>query len=588
MYEKISSGDALVKILEMEGVEYLFGVPGSHILPFYDSLTRSTKIKTILTKHEEGAAFMAKCYARASGRPGVCCGTAGPGATNLVTGVADAYVDNIPMIVITGQVATSVFGRNANQEATGEFQRPDQVGLFSSITKQSSLVFDPELVMVKVREAFRLALSEPYGPVHLCFPSDVLGRDVSYTEMSPSQYRITSWNQVDPIAVEAATGLIEKAERPVILAGHRAAFPDSSQEVKDLAEHFRIPVATTIVAKGILPEDHSLSLGCIDLFGHRVSEKYIHSADLLITIGEYFDEYSTIYYDPGLISGKRLVQIDNHPYQIGKIYPVDVGVVGNIKASLKALINSLSNREYTSPSKIGEIKELKSKMRHFDEPEMHKTVSPLKPQRIMRELREAIPEDSLVLCDISSCLFWAVRYFEIPGPDRFFCSWGIKPVGFGAGGAAGLKLARPDKHVFAFCGDGGMQMNGMEVMTAVNYEIPVTWVIFNDEGLYMVRIAQGLSYGERYIATKMRNPDFTAMAESFGADGYKIENSGQISEVISLVLEKQRPAVIDICYDGDEILPIKPRAVKKVKEMGLDVSDSPFASRAFRKILDER
>jgi len=586
--EKITAGEALVRILEDEGVEFVFGVPGSHILPFYDALARSSKIKTVLTKHEGGAAYMAKAYARASGKPGVCSGTAGPGAFNLVTGVADAYVDQVPMIVINGQVATSVFGRSGNQEVTGEHMRPDQVDIFRSITKLSRMIITVEQLQHKVREAFRLATAEPFGPVHLCFPSDVLGAKVEYEPLEPARYRPVSWKATDSDAIREAAVLISRSSRPVIIAGHRAAFPDASRELTHLADRFKIPVATTLVAKGILGESHPLSLGCLDLFGHRVPDAYLEEADLIISAGEYFDEYSTVYYDPDLFAGKKHVQFDSYHAQIGKVFPVDVGVVGSIGPGLLQLAEELQKIDCGEKSNPTAIQAMKTELRHFNEPETMDESIPLKPQRIISELSRALPDNALILCDICSALFWTARHFPVEGPGRFYCSWGIKPVGSGAGGVVGLQLAAPENPVICFCGDGGMQMNGMEIMTAVNLELPVTWFVFNDGGLYMVRIAQGLSYRERYIATTMQNPDFVKFAEACGAHGYRVTEPGQIEQLVPEILDNRKPAVVDIRYDSNEILPIKHRAVLKLDDMGLKLSSSPLAARAFRKILDER
>lgn len=587
MSDKITAGEALVRILEEEGVEYVFGVPGSHSLPFYDALFRSDSIEAVLTKHEGGAAYMAKAYARASGKPGVCSGTAGPGALNTITGVADAYVDQVPMIVINGQVATSVFGRSGNQEVTGEHMRPDQVDIFRSITKHSSMVISTTMLHNKVREAFRLAMTEPFGPVHLCFPSDILGTKLEYEPLEPARYRPLSWKATDDDAIRKAAALIAGSSRPVIIAGHRATFPDASRELANLVDGFRIPVATTLVAKGIIPESHPLSLGCLDLFGHKLPDVYIKKADLIISVGEYFDEYSTVYYDPDLFTGKKHVQFDSYHAQIGKVIPVDVGIVGSIGTGLDRLADQLGRNGCGVKSDAAAIGAMKKELRHFHEPETLDESVPLKPQRVMYELNRALPTNSLVLCDVCSALFWAARHFPVEGPGRFFCSWGIKPVGSGAGGVAGLQLAARDKPVFCFCGDGGMQMNGMEIMTAVNLKLPVTWFVFNDFGLYMVRIAQGLSYSERYIATTMKNPDFVKLAEACGADGYRVTEPGQIEHLVPEILNKRKPAIVDIRFDSDEILPLKPRAVLKMKEMGLDVSSSPFAARALRKILDE-
>jgi len=587
MSEEMTAADALVRVLEAEGVKYVFGIPGSHILPFYDALARSKKIKTILTKHEGGAAFMARMYVRASGKPAVCAATAGPGATNLVTGVADAFCENVPVIVITGQAPTGLFGMNAMQEATGEGGTPNQVEVFRSIAIDSFAVYRAEKVAQKMRQAFRLAWSPPFGPVHICLPSDILAAAVTYEHLERHQYRVTSWNQVDIEAVQEAADMLVKSQRPAIVAGHRAVFPDASEEITALVEEFNIPVATSVVAKGIVSENHPLSLGVSHLFGHRSADKYLKEADCVLAVGEDFGEYSSNYYDPEMIPSGGIIQIDSPTDQIGKIYPLALGIAGNIKATLRRLLRELRQRNYRSAVSREDIDKIKRRTAHFDEPEMSSDAVPIKPQRFYRELRRALPEDALVQVDIGQNFFWSLRYFEAP-QGRYFGTWGFVSMGVGAAGAVGLSLARPGARVVCICGDGAMQMNGMELATAVNYSLPITWVVFNDGRLNMVHMAQGMSYGEQYIATEMKNPDFALFARAFGVRGFTVEGPDEIGPTLTEAADGGGPAVIDLKVDGAEMLPIKPRTVLMASRMGLGIGDSGVASRALRKVLNER
>ncbi len=587
MEEKIRASDALVRILEGEGVDVVFGIPGAHILPFFDALARSSRIKVVLARHESNAAYMARMYARATGRPAVCAGTSGPGAVAFVPGISEAFVEQLPVILITGQVATGIMGMNADQEGTGEYGTPDQVDLYRSITRYSSTAIRPEAVVRKAREAFRLALDEPCAPVHLCIPSDVQCQDVAFEPMEPRQYRATSFNLVDMEQVEKAADRLAASKRPALVVGQRAVFPNASAEVQALAEKCRIPFATTVVAKGILAESHPLSLGVLHLFGHRMADRYLKQSDCVVAVGESFQENVCNYYERELIPADGLIQIDSCHSQIGKIFPLALAVPGSIRATLKALASALERRGWTAPDRESKLAELRTATAHFAEPEAEAEAVPIKPQRFLKELSRLLPEGGAVAADIGMNFFWTLRYFEA-GRGSYFGTWAFQPMGVGAGGAPGLSFARPGKPIVCICGDGAMQMNGMELMTAVQYSLPVTWVIFHDARLNMVYFAQGLSYSERYVASEIRNPDFSGWARSAGARGFLVKRPDEIRPALEEAIGCGGPCVIDLHIDPDELPPLKPRALLMARRTGLDLSDSKVASRAFRKVLDER
>jgi acetolactate synthase-1/2/3 large subunit len=585
---QMMAADAMVRILESEGVGHVFGVPGAHILPFYDALTRTDKVEAVLARHEGGAAFMARMYARASGRVGVCAATAGPGATNLVTGVADAYAENVPMVVLTGQVATRLFGRNAAQEATGEPGTPDQVALFAAITKASTQVTQPDQVPRKLREAFRIATAEPMGPVHLSLPSDVQGATIEFEPMDPSGYRAACSRAVDLEGVRRLVGLLMEAERPALVVGRRARLAGAGPAVRRLMDDFGIPVTTSVVAKGMVPEDAPLSLGTLHMFGHRAADKYLYEADLVVAAGESFEEYTSNYYEEELIPAAGLVHIDSAPYEIGRNYPVRLGIVGHVAATLEALCQELEAAGYAPRPLASQVTALKESTRHFNDPGRESPDFPLKPQRLFAALGDLAEDHSfLVQTDMGQNFFWSLRQLQVRD-DRYFGTWGFMPMGSGVAGAVGLALARPGTRVVCVCGDGSMQMQGMEIATAVERNLPVTWVVLNDGRLNMVHMAQGLSYGERYIATEMRNPAFARWAESHGARGLQVEDAAGLTELLGQALTGEGPVVVDVPIDGDELLPVKPRLILLAKKMGLDVSDSRTACRALRKVLDER
>ena len=587
MSQTMSAADAVVRVLEAEGVEYVFGIPGAHILPFYDAIARSDRITAVLSKHEGGAAFMAGMYSRATGKPSVCVGTAGPGAINFATGIADAYVENIPVILVTGQVPTDVIGMNGDQEGSGEPGTPDQVQMYRSMTRASSLVQRADRAVFKMREAFRLALAEPYGPVHVCFPADVLGQQVDYQALDPAQYRVTGSALVDHRAVAKAADLIAVSRRPVIVVGHRARLPDASAEIVRLAERFDIPVATTVVSKSLISEHHPLSLGVLHLFGHRLPNKVLKVSDCVIAVGENFMQAVTHHYDPELLPSGRLVQIDCCTSQMGKIYPMAVGVPGTIRTSVARLHEELESRDYRAEFVATELEGLKLETRHFSESEMTSDDDVFKPQRLMWEIGENLPENAVIQVDIGQNFFWTLRYLRAR-QGNYFGTWGIQSMGVGAAGCVGLALARPGQRVVCICGDGSMQMNGAEFGAAQSMGLPITWVVVNDHRLNMVHFAQGFSFGERYIATTMQSPDFSKWAKAYGAPGFSVAHARDLKAALQAAWDCPGPSLVQVSVDADEIPPIKPRTLLLAKEMGLDLSDSKVTARAFRKVLDER
>jgi acetolactate synthase I/II/III large subunit len=584
----MTASDAIVRVLEGEGVRYLFGIPGAHVLPLYDAVGRSGRLEAVLTRHEGGAAYMARMYARATTFPGVCIGTAGPGAGNLVTGVADAFAENVPMIVLTGQVAGPIFGRHAAQEATGEYGIPDQVSMYKSITRHSVCVHRPDQVVARLREAFRIALTPPYGPVHVSIPVDIQAADVKFEEIPPAGYRIVHSRCLDPDAVSRIAGRLMRSKRPAIIVGKRAVLPWAGHEIQKLMDAMGIPVATTAVAKGMVDESHPMALGTLHLFGHRLPDRYLYESDCIIAVGEGFDEYSSNYFEEELLPKQHLIQIDSNPTEIGRIYQVADATTGNIPRILQGLLQELEKRSWQCPTALKQVvSALKKKSNYFSEPEMDSNAVPIKPQRFYRDLAEAAGEDVVIQADMGQNFFWGLRYFKA-SPRRYFAGWGWMPMGSGVAGAIGLSYGLPGKRICCVCGDGAMQMNGMEVAVAAENNLPVTWVVFNDQRLNMVHMAQGMSYGERYNATTMQNPDFSQWARSFGLREYRIEKPEETVQVLKEAFSGDGPSLVDLVIDGDEILPIKPRAILLAQKTGLKIADSRVAAKAFRKVLDER
>jgi acetolactate synthase-1/2/3 large subunit len=572
---------ALTKILVQEGVKYIFGIPGSHTCPLFDEADRAG-IKLILTRHEQGAAYMADGYARVARQVGVCTGTVGPGATNLITGVAASFADGIPVLVITGMTPAAAAGRTAHQEATGIGRAPNQAELFRNVTKASLTAARATKIPELLRTAFRIALNGRFGPVNLTIPSDTFYDKINFEDVDRSGYRVTRSNNVDLALVRQAVQIIAEAKHPLILAGQRSLFPDATRQLRELVEQSCIPVVTTLSAKGAFDEHHPLALGCLGLVGERSAEKYLREvADVLIAVGENFEEWTSLSWDPDIVRGKRLIHVDVDPLEIGKNYAVAVGIDGTIRRILSEIRNQLLDLEYAPTSAIEDVLALKKKWGYFDSPEMSSDAVPIKPQRAMRELREALPDDSIVFGDSGHTVRWIGRCFK----SRTLCFHAaniFEPMGYGVAACIGGKLAAPDHPVVSICGDGSFLMNGMEISTAANYGIPVVWIILNDSRLNMVYHAQSVYYADRHVATTFRNPDYVKFAEAFDACGYRVEKPEEIKPAIAAALAAGRPAIVDIHIDADEVPPMRPRALIVGKELRLP---QPTATRASMQTL---
>lgn len=566
---KLPAVEALVKILIQEGVEVLFGIPGSHVCPLFDAVAQSGKIRIILPRHEQGAAYMADGYARVARRMAVCAATVGPGATNLLTGVAAAYADGIPMIVLTGQAPAAAQGKTAHQEATGLGRTPDQLALFAAVTKSSFAAIRASKIPQLMRTAFRIALNGRFGPVNVTIPSDVFYDPVPFQDTKRGHYRVTRSNNVDPALVQRAVNVIARAECPVILAGQRSLFPDATREIRDLAERFHIPVVTPLNAKGSIDEDHELALGCLGLVGQPAAEKYVREvADVVIAVGENFEELTNLSWDPEIIEGKQLIHIDVDPLEIGKNVDVTVGVDGTIRRVIDEMKNQLVEREYQPRATLAEIQEYKRATHYFDSPECESDEVPLKPQRVMRDLRQALPPETIVFGDSGLTVRWVGRFFPAR-TQSFFAANLFEPMGYSVAACLGGKLAAPDRPVVSICGDGSFLMNGMEVSTAVNHGIPVIWIIMNDGRLNMVYQTQSIYYADRHVATEFNNPDYMKFAEAFGARGFRVDTPGEIIPAVQQALASGQPAIVDVHIDPDEVPPMHPRALVVGRQMRL-------------------
>jgi len=565
---KDSTAAIMAKYLEQENVKYLFGVPGAHVLPLYDAIYRTTSIKPILTKHEAGGAFMAYGYAAVTRNLGVCCGTVGPGATNLVSGVTAAHMDSIPLLVITGQVGTKAFGRSAHQEATGHGRTIDQCALFKNITKMSVMITDKNSMSRTLRSAIRAALSGRPGPVHIAFPSNIQLEEISEEILLPENYRPGGGaNALSMDQIKIIGDLVYNAENPAMLIGYGASKCSDDSIIIELAERLQIPVATSGKAKGVFPEDHPLSLGCLSIRGSKAANTYLRSnIDVLLVVGTDFSEMTSHGWDPKLQPLKALIQIDIDPNEIGKNYSVKVGLVADANDALHSLNSYLL--EFPSKTKRDLIP-FKESMQYYNETESYSDKLPLKPQRLMKELRNSLPRDTLIFGDMGNTYSWILRYFQSYPEGMNFLPSGMACMGSSVAACIGGKLGKPGSPVVCICGDGDFLMTGMEILTAVDYKIPVIWVILKNNRLGAIHDVQELSYQGRISASMFTDIDFVSIAEAFGAHGFRIEKPEDIASTVKNALDINGPVILEAIIDPDEKFPLTRRAIALKDSLGL-------------------
>ena len=593
--KRVKAAEALVDILEREGVTAIFGIPGGPLLPLYDQLANHPTIRLILVKHEQAAAYAAFAYAKVTGQLGVCAATLGPGATNLLAGLPVALVASVPILALTGQVQTTAYARSAHQESTGWFRTPNQEAMYAGTCKHTATCNEPARFADFVRHSIRIALSGRPGPAHLIIPANLLHQTVDYTPLDPSEYRLLESKTCDDSAMAAIAQRIAQARSPLILAGERALLPDATCEMQMLAERFSIPVATDLACKSAVDEWSPMFLGCIGVLGHKVAENYLkEKSDLVLTVGQTFNEISTLSWDPSLAAGRQLIQLDTDPEEIGKVYPVAAASVGHLPTMLTCLaekLNSLgTGAQFLALQRERQAAVASLLKQHplFSVKEMRSEKVPLLPQRVVHEIRQGLPEETLILSDSSKWTRWLGRY--LPTRRRtFVTAHDYEPMGWAVAGVIGAKLACPDRPVVCVSGDGAFLMSAMELSTAANYHLDITWLIMNDSRLGVIYDLQKTLYGGRIAATTFENPDFVNLAASYGIKGQVIEKPGELITALQAAVEQGGPAVFDVRFDPDEVPPLRPRSVLITKEMGLpNPKPGPEVTRAFISMLKEK
>ena len=550
-----TGGQIVCEALIREGVDVIFGLPGGAILPLYQTLPEYPELRHILVRHEQGAAHAADGYARVTGRPGVAWATSGPGATNLVTGIATAQMDSVPMVVVTGQVGRAAIGSDA-------FQETDTTGITLPITKHNYLVMHASEIARVIKEAFYIANSGRPGPVLVDIPKDVFTEEVEVDwgeEMALPGYKPNL--EGHGLMVKRAAELINSAQRPVIMAGHGVIISRAYDELRELAEKAQIPVITTLLGISCFPEDHLLSVGMPGMHGMAYANLAIEEADLLIALGMRFDDRITG--DTSTFAlGSKKIHVDVDPSEIGKNIPVDVPIVGDVKRVVSAL-----NRQVHEASRVEwlhRIEDLKQ-----DHPSMLiRETDKLIPQYVIKEIAEATDGHAVIVTGVGQHQMWAAQHYTFNDPCTLVSSGGAGAMGYEVPGAMGAQVGRPDKVVWSIAGDGGFQMTMCELATMVENHIPVKIAIFNNGFLGMVRQWQELFYERSYVATGYSgNPDFVKLAEAFGIFGARVTDKSQVRSTIMEAMRFDGPALVDFVVEQEEnVYPMIPSGMS-VKEM---------------------
>ncbi len=553
---KLTGAQALIKSLEMEQVEVMFGLPGGAILPVYDPLIDSS-IRHILVRHEQGAGHMASGYAWATGRPGVAMVTSGPAATNIVTPLCDAYMDSVPMVVVTGQVAYSVIGTDAFQEA-------DTVGITMPITKHNWLITDAQDIPRIVREAFHVATSGRPGPVLVDLPKDVANAPMDW--YWPEKVDLPGYKpnvKGHPKQIKDAARLIMDAERPVIYAGGGIIKSGAARALRELAELTGIPAVTTLMGRGALPDEHPLCLGMPGMHGNYTAVTALQKSDLLITLGARFDDRVT-----GKVSSfapdAKVIHVDIDPAELGKVRHADVPIVGDVRTVIEEMIKAVKAEQEKRTARdlapwIAQIREWQEKypLRYTQE-----EGGPLKPQYVIERLRDNTPDDCVLVSGVGQHQMWASQLWKFKQPNTWVNSGGLGTMGYAVPASIGAKVGRPDRMVGAVDGDGCFQMTAQELVTASAERIPVKVAILNNAYLGMVRQWQELFYEERYSEVYLSPdlPDYVKWAEAMGCVGMRVDNADDVVATIEKANEiDDRPVVIDFRTDWREkVYPMVP------------------------------
>ena len=543
---KMTGAQILCESLVREGVEVMFGILGGAILPFYDTLPQYPQLRHILVRHEQGAAHAADGYARATGKVGVCIATSGPGATNLVTGIANAHLDSVPLVAITGQVARPFIGKDA-------FQEIDITGITLPITKHNYVVLDAGSLARIVKEAFYIARTGRPGPVLIDLPKDVQVEQAEFHY--PSKVDLPGYKPTlegHSAQIKKAAKLINEAERPLIIAGRGVIISGAYAELKQLAETAQIPVVTTLLGISCFPESHILSLGMMGMHGMAYANMAVDAADVIITIGMRFDDRATAKVS-GFAPHARIIHLDIDPAEIGKNVRVDVPIVGDVKTVLNAL-----NKLIISTEHIDWVRQLDDWRKEHPSIAIRDTER-LLPQYVIRQIYEITKGEAIIVTGVGQNQMWAAQHYCYNKPNSLISSGGLGTMGFELPAAMGAKVGCPGEIVWCVAGDGGFQMTIQELATIVQEKVAVKIAIINNGYLGMVRQWQEMFYERRYVATPLSGPDFVKIAEAYGLPGLRVTRKEEVVPAIEQAMEYQGPFLIDFMVEPEEnVYPMVP------------------------------
>ncbi len=544
---KLKGSQILCESLIKEGVDVVFGFPGGTVLPLYDTFPEYPQLKHILVRHEQGAAHAADGYARATGgKVGVCIATSGPGATNLVTGIATAYLDSSPMVAITGQVARPFIGKDG-------FQEVDITGITLPITKHNYLVMTADELARTVKEAFYIARTGRPGPVLLDIPRDVFTEEANYTY--PQKVNLPGYRPIlrgHPQQIQRAARVINAAIKPLIIAGRGVIISAASHELTELAEKAEIPVTTTLLGIGSFPESHKLSFGMLGMHGMAYANMAVSNSDLIIAIGMRFDDRATAKVSE-FAPYAKIIHIDMDPAEIGKNVRVDVPIVGDVKNVLKELnkqIHHVDHHNWVATIEKWREEHPSTTIRESDN---------LLPQYVIKKIHEVTGGNAIIVTGVGQHQMWAAQHFWYDKPNSFISSGGLGTMGFELPAAMGAKVGKPQDTVWCVAGDGGFQMTIQELATIVQEDIHVKIAIINNGYLGMVRQWQELFYNHRYVATPLTSPDFVKIAEAYGLPGRRVTQKIQVVPVLEEAMSYSGPFLIDFMVEPEEnVYPMVP------------------------------
>lgn len=547
---KISGAKMVTESLREEGVDVVFGYPGGAIMNVYDEIYKQNFFQHILTRHEQAAIHAAEGYAKSTGKVGVAIVTSGPGFTNAVTGLADAYMDSIPLVVISGQVPTSIIG-------TDGFQEIDAVGISRPCTKHNYLVKDIKDLPRILKEAFHIANSGRPGPVHVDIPKDITAEvaDFKYPkEVNIPTYKPTvNYNKRQ---LKKAMDAIAKSKKPLFYVGGGAILSNCSYEIRKLAEMTNIPVVETLMARGVMGHDHDLLIGMLGMHGEFAANMAAYDTDCIVSLGARFDDRVTGRLDE-FAKKAKVVHIDIDPASIAKLVHTNYPIVGDLKVTVEGMIEAAEKMQFNDYSNwVSLLKDYKEKepLRYNDSDTL------LKPQWVIEKVGEILGDKAIVSTDVGQHQMWTAQFYPFSYPRQFNTSGGLGTMGFGLPGAMGVARGNQDKVSINFTGDGSILMNIQELMTCVESNLPVINIVLNNNYLGMVRQWQTLFYENRLSETDLSiQPDFKMLAEAFGGVGYRVKTKSEFIEALNDAIEKKKPAMIDVMVSRDEIvLPMVP------------------------------